>query len=302
MCSSNSMRQMLSLPCVKRKRESPLESRRVALAKEIAAERTTLDAQQQARSQSTVELTAQIAKAESQARFATTQAERAIKLREQKSNTPADVERALADVETTGAALTEAQAALKRSDGDRLALENQRQTSIIRLERESVELGGDIDNERAAILRLQRDLSERRLRAPVAGRIGEVADVRVGSVIQAAQKLCVIVPAGSPRAVAQFSSAVLGRLKSGQSARLRLDGFPWTQYGTLPAIVTDIDTEPKDGLIRVELSLTPRPTSRIPLDHGLTGSVEIEVDRVSPAVLVLRAAGQFLGTRRKGSS
>ena len=286
----------------KETRIASLQSRRAAIDKEIAAERTTLDAQQQARSQSTEELTAQIARAESQARFATTQAERAIKLREQKSNTPADVEKALADVETTGAGLSEAKAALKRSDGDRHALENERQTSIVRLERESVELGGDIDNERAAILRLQRELSERQLRAPVAGRIGEVADVQVGSVIQAAQKLCVIVPTGSPRAVAQFSPAVVGRLKSGQSARLRLDGFPWTQYGTLPAIVTDIDTEPKDGLIRVELSLAPRPTSRIPLDHGLTGSVEIEVDRVSPAVLILRAAGQFLGTRQSNKA
>ena len=126
-------------------------------------------------------------------------------------------------------------------------------------------------------------------------------DSTAGSVVQAAQKLCVIVPAGSPRAVAQFSPAVVGRLKSGQSARIRLAGFPWTQYGRLPASVTNIDTEPKDGLIRVELSLAPRPTSRIPLDHGLTGSVEIEVDRISPAVLLLRAAGQYLGTRGEKS-
>ena len=197
--------------------------------------------------------------------------------------------------------MTEAKAAQKRSDGDRLALEHERQTRIVRLERESVEFVGDIDIERAAIQRLERDLTDRKLRAPVAGRIGEVADVRVGSVVQAAQKLCVIVPAGSPRAIAQFSPVVVGRLKSGQPARLRLDGFPWTQFGTLPASVTDIDTEPRDNLIRVELSLSPRPTSKISLDHGLTGSVEIEVERVTPFVLLLRAAGRYLGTRGEKS-
>jgi multidrug resistance efflux pump len=131
----------------KETRIASLEARRAALATEIAAERKTLDSQQQARSQSTVELSAQIAKSESQARFATTQSDRAVKLREQKSITPADFERAIADAESTSAALTEAQAALKRSEGDRLALESERQTSIIRLERESVELSGDIDNE-----------------------------------------------------------------------------------------------------------------------------------------------------------
>ena len=60
-------------------------------------------------------------------------------------------------------------------------------------------------------------------------------------------------------------------------------------------------TGSSDGLIRVELTLHPLPTSRIPLEHGLTGSVEIEVERVTPAVLLLRASGQYLGTRRRGT-
>ena len=277
-----------------------LDARRTALEREIAAERETLDAQKQASSQSTEELTAQVTKAQSQAKFAFSQAARVKKLRETNSVSESEAEKMIVDAETSAAALTEAQAASKRSDRDRTALEKERQTRIVRLERESVEIRGDIDNERGAIRRLERDLAERQLRAPVAGRIGEMAEVRVGSVVQVAQKLCAIVPAGSPRAIAHFQPIVVGRLKPGQSARLRLDGFPWTQYGTLPATVTDIDTEPRDGMVRVELSLSPRPTSKIPLDHGLTGSVEIEVERVAPTVLLLRAAGQFLRTRKSG--
>ena len=34
----------------------------------------------------------------------------------------------------------------------------------------------------------------------------------------------------------------------------------------------------------------------IPLQHGLPGTVEVEVDRVSPAALVLRHAGRMLST------
>ena len=63
---------------------------------------------------------------------------------------------------------------------------------------------------------------------------------------------------------------MVGRLKPGQPARLRLAGFPWTQYGVVPARVGDVGTEPQDGLIRGELRLEPRPTSVIPLEHGLT--------------------------------
>ena len=107
-------------------------------------------------------------------------------------------------------------------------MENERQTRVVRLERETVELGGDIDIEQATIRRLERDITERQVRAPVSGKIGEVTDVRVGSVVAAGAKLCAIVPTGSPRAVAQFSPVVVGRLKPGQPARLRLAGFPWT--------------------------------------------------------------------------
>ena len=40
--------------------------------------------------------------------------------------------------------------------------------------------------------------------------------------------------------------------------------------------------------------MLPNPGSRIPLQHGMPASAEIEVERVSPASLVLDAAGRFL--------
>ena len=67
---------------------------------------------------------------------------------------------------------------------------------------------------------------------------------------------------------------------------------------TRPATVADVGNEPTSGLIRVEFTLAPAPDSPIVVEHGLPGSAEVEVERVSPAVLVLRAAGQFLAARR----
>ena len=284
----------------KQARIAALQSRRLAIEREVAAEGETLVAQQQARTQSANESQAQITRAEAELKFAVADLERCTKLRDVNSVPQLELERAQTLAETSRAKLAEAHAAAQRGAQDRRALENECHTRIVRLEREAVELSGDIDIEQVAIRRLERDITERQVRAQVSGKIGEVTDVRVGSVVAAGAKLCAIVPAGPPRAVAQFPPVVVGRLKPGQSARLRLAGFPWTQYGTVPATVCDISTEPQDGLIRVELSLTPQPTSRIPLDHGLTGSVEIEVEQVSPAVLVLRTAGQFLRARRGG--
>jgi membrane fusion protein (multidrug efflux system) len=76
---------------------------------------------------------------------------------------------------------------------------------------------------------------------------------------------------------------------------LRLDGFPWTEYGSIGATVTHVGSEVRDGRIRVELALNPHSASSIPMQHGLPGTVQVEVERISPASLVLRVVGRGLG-------
>ena len=98
---------------------------------------------------------------------------------------------------------------------------------------------------------------------------------------------------GEIKAIAEFLPAsALGRIQPDQRARVVLQSFPAAQYGDLPAIVTRLASEPRDGRIRVELTLRPDRRSRLPLQHGLPGTVEVEVERVSPAVLVLRTVGK----------
>ncbi len=96
------------------------------------------------------------------------------------------------------------------------------------------------------------------------------------------------------RIVADFLPAALGRIRPGQSARLRLDGFPWTQYGTIPATVIRVISQDDNEWLQVELTIRPNLAPAIPFQRGLVGTVEVEVERVSPATLVLRAAGQRL--------
>ena len=86
-----------------------------------------------------------------------------------------------------------------------------------------------------------------------------------------------------------FPPAVLGRIQPGQPARLRLDGFPWMQYGAVSATVASVASEVRDGWVRVELAVRPDAAPPIPLQH------------VSPATLLLRTAGRLFtvpGTSR----
>lgn len=94
-------------------------------------------------------------------------------------------------------------------------------------------------------------------------------------------------------AVALFPPAALGRIRPGQPAIVRLDGFPWTQYGSLSATVAAVD-DARSGQLRVDLLIQDDPGSAIPLQPGLRGAVEIEVERVTPATLLLRTTGQAL--------
>jgi membrane fusion protein (multidrug efflux system) len=75
-------------------------------------------------------------------------------------------------------------------------------------------------------------------------------------------------------------------------ARLRLDSYPWLQYGTVAAVVTTVPRTPREGWLEVRLSIAQEPPAPIALDFGMTGVVEVAVEQVSPAELLLRTAGR----------
>ena len=93
----------------------------------------------------------------------------------------------------------------------------------------------------------------------------------------------------------------VGIIRAGQPARVKLDGYPWSVYGTVGARVTSVGTEPTilptaeavPGTVRVELEVAPPEDPRIQIQHGMTATVEVEVARVSPVVLLLRAIGEW---------
>ena len=133
------------------------------------------------------------------------------------------------------------------------------------------------------------------IRAAIAGTLGDVAEhLGAGSFVNAGEKFCAIVPSGAKHVVAEFEpSRALGRIREGQAARLRLDGYPWTQYGTVQATVNRVASVIRNGHVRVELVIDEVPPG-IVLEHGLPGQLEVEVETSSPAILVLRSVGKLV--------
>jgi membrane fusion protein (multidrug efflux system) len=279
-------------------RQGALGVRREALGREIEAEREAIAVQQRERALAIEEARAQVAEAEARARLAERQGERLAALRARHAASDEEFQRGRAEAEACRASVRALVLASDRIGQNHLVQERDRATRLARLESAAAELRGEAAIEEAAIATLEHEAALRVIRAPVSGRVGEVvAEWRAGAVIRAGERIGSIIPPGKPRAVALFPVVSVGRVRPGQTARLRLDGFPWTEYGTVTARVEGVGNEARAGFVRVELTPTPDPRSAIPLLHGLPGSVEVEVERVSPATLVLRAAGQILTVR-----
>lgn len=186
------------------------------------------------------------------------------------------------------------------ADVQRLEMETQTrghqlQADLDDLRREAARLEGERNTILSTLERLKQDIDNHLIRAPASGRIGDIASLQIGAYVAVGDKLGSVVPRSELKIVADFPpAAVVGRIQPGQSAQMRLEGFPWAQFGSLPARVSHVGSEIRDNLVRVEFIPEPEPYSKIVLQHGLPGSIEVSIERLSPALLVLRKSGQWL--------
>lgn len=91
--------------------------------------------------------------------------------------------------------------------------------------------------------------------------------------------------------LADFPSAKLDRIHRGQAAWLHPVPDPAEQPANVPAVVFDIIGSPSVELTRVRLFPMPDRDQNQVLLPGQKVRVEIEVESVSPASLVLRTSG-----------
>jgi multidrug resistance efflux pump len=269
------------------------KSRVAALSAQLAALDGQTNAERQAQTEMQQSVPAALDEARSRyeealasARAAEEEAARLTSLYQKGLIAELDMIRARAEADKRRAAVQSLQSAITRKDKDLRALDNTKQAVVEDLNRQAAALTGEIKTRTAIIERLKHELDTRIIRAPATGRLGEVAALQVGQFVRAGDKLGAIVPDGGLRAIAEFPpSSALGRIQTGQ----------------LEATVTRVATEPRQGIVRVELKIHPESAPLIPLQHGLPGQVEIAVERTSPAELALRAVGRMLNKPQPAS-
>jgi membrane fusion protein (multidrug efflux system) len=270
-----------------RTRLATLTPQREALRGEITIAAQALTEAQQAARVALDEAWAQFQEALARAQFAGEEATRLTRLHARGLLAEMDLLRAQAEAQRRQAAANGLRLAVDRLQREQQARESDRKAHLERLKRELTQLEGQRTTTIATLERLAHEMERRHVRAPVAGRLGEVATLQVGTFVKEGHKLAAVVPPGSLKIVADFlPAAALGRLRTGQPARLRLDSFPWAQYGSIVATVTTVASEVHDGRVRAELTVATERAARISLQHGLLGTVEVEVEQAAPATLV----------------
>ncbi len=272
-----------------------LRNRKDDLIARIDQERQALAIWLQASRAMAEEAQLKVRQAESAATFARANEDRARKLHQESLLPDEELDRTLSEREQREAEVQSLRAGAERTERERASASADRNAAIEQLKADLGGLDAEIASIETQIGSLEQEVGMRQIRAPASGTLARVGTLGQGAVVEAGEELARIVPSGQIGAVAWYQPAeAVGRIRSGQHARMRLDGFPSTQFGTIPATVAVVDSETVDGRIRVDLDIDPERPTNIELQHGMVGNVEVEVDRLSPAALLMRAVGKLL--------
>jgi hemolysin D len=130
---------------------------------------------------------------------------------------------------------------------------------------------------------------ERRLTAPEAATVHQLSVHTIGGVVTPAQQLMLLVPHGGVLAVEAFvANRDVGFVRTGQRAEIKIETFPFTQYGTIDGTVTSLShdaiADEQAGLVylaevsleRSTITTADRVTALAP---GMSVTVEIKLGR-----------------------
>jgi membrane fusion protein (multidrug efflux system) len=273
-------------------RQAGFPGRLSALRRELAGAEAAQSGAQRAGDAERAAAVAQSRAAEATASFTASLAHKQAADAESGGAAPVEAERALAEAHRAAATRDAARENEARVAGEASSRNAALAADIARITATIAALENEQATMAMQVSQRRRDLALRAIRAPVDGIIGAVAPRRLGEVLAAGSLLATIVPDGDLHIVAAFDPASgLGRLAAGQTGRLRLDGFSWAQYGDFQATVERVAADGNATGLRVELGMVRPRNASLALRHGMTGRVEVAIEAVSPAVLLLRAIG-----------
>ncbi|BDC47769.1 hypothetical protein F183_A00850 [Bryobacterales bacterium F-183] len=278
-----------------RARLQGVEPQIAALRVQIVQEENAGRAEQQTAASQVAEAEAKVREQQAPVQAAKVRRARAERMFREKLVPEKDLEEADAELERLTRAVSTAQASIERIRREQTTRDEERLVRIATIRADIAKLESARSNSVAAVDRASYDVTQKLIRAPISGRIGEALVLRTGGVLTQGTRVGSIVPSsGDLKIVASFPpQAVFGRLREGAKAKMRLRGYPWMEFGVVEAEVSKVAGEDRDDRARVELRIK-KPLANVALTHGMPGEVEVEVESTPPLGLILRTAGQWM--------
>ncbi len=273
----------------------PLYPARIAsLRKEIAYLGRMMENERRSTQAAVRAAQARLQGADAASRFATDSAARIKSDAATGGSATVDAVRAAADARKAESERNISAADLARLGVDANVNADQTRVQMEKLSRDLLATQAEAVSTRELIEQLRLEVANHQIRAPVSGIVGEMRALGAGAYVAPGQKLATIIPQGDLLIIADFDpTTALGRIRPGQTARFRLEGFPWVQFGTIEATAVRVAGEIRDQSLRAEFRIKRDATRGLVLRHGLPGRIEVRVETVSPAKLLLRSAGRM---------
>ena len=114
------------------------------------------------------------------------------------------------------------------------------QAELVRLRQESLRNISDLERQ---LVETKKALEYEVLRAPVGGMVFELKPSSPGYAATANETLLKVVPRGTLEAKVYLNNRDVGFAKPGQEAQVRVDAFPFTQFGAIPGRLKTVGTD-----------------------------------------------------------
>jgi hemolysin D len=126
------------------------------------------------------------------------------------------------------------------------------------------------DDWREKLVKAKLKSARMNLTSPIDGVVYGLSVTTIGQVVAGGDELMRVVPEGeAPEIQAYLANQDIGFVKAGQTAVVKIESFPFTHYGVLPATVTRVSS---DAIPEPDATLNQADASKAPADKTFAGA------------------------------
>ena len=181
------------------------------------------------------------------------------------------------------------------------------EAQLLKMKQESLRELADLDRQLTEV----RDTQDKEvLRAPLSGVVFDLVPSSPGYAASAGETLVKVVPGGVLEAKVYLSNRDVGFVKQGMPAQIRVDTFPFTQFGSIPGSLKTIGTLPLPpdeqnpqprfpAYVKLERDYLSRGSQRFPVSSGQSVQVNLILREKRVITLLTDAADKMFDSLRR---